>query len=61
MVGVRAHASIGADTVGIEEFKHRCSMSGVIFFSASLRCGQSYVELARQECIVLEIVWGPLR
>ena len=32
MVGVRAHASIGADTVGIEEFKHRCPVSGIIFF-----------------------------
>jgi hypothetical protein len=28
---VYVHASIGADAVGIEEFKHRCSVSGIFF------------------------------
>jgi hypothetical protein len=43
--GVHTHASIGADAVGIEEFRHRCPVSGIIFSSASLRCGQSDIFL----------------
>jgi hypothetical protein len=38
VIGVHAHASIGADAVGIEEFKHRCSVSGIFFFSIATLC-----------------------